>query len=450
MTRTLLSRGLFFLALLAPAAAQATAEHPNVVILLADDLGYGDLGCTGGKTPTPRIDALAAQGALFTTAYAPAPVCTPSRAGFFSGKYPARVGVQANTGTNKVARKRERGLPGEVVTFPERLRGLGYYSGLIGKWHLGLKEGMKPNDQGFDEFFGFLGASHVYLPGDTDAKMLRNETPEPEHEKEYLTDALARETEAFLARNKEKRFVLTLAFNAPHNPFQASAKYTQRFPDLTGQAQIYAGMLSALDDAVGRVLDALAKEGLAEKTVVFFASDNGAPIDEKIGSNGELAQGKGFLFEGGNRVPLIVHWPGRTTAGARIAAPVSLLDVTATTLALAGAPRETLAELDGLDLAPLLAGETPPERTFFWKVGPSAAIRKGTWKLVVSRESDWLFDLAKDPDEATDLSDLRTDVVESLTAELDAWSAKLPAPLWANEGNETPVKVLGKPYIVEY
>jgi arylsulfatase A-like enzyme len=431
-------------------AAQDATQRTNVVILLADDLGYGDLGCYGGSVPTPRIDSLAKEGALFSQAYAPAPVCTPSRAGLYTGRYPARVAVQANTGPNQVARKRDRGLPPQAVTYAERLDGLGYHTGLIGKWHLGLSEGLEPNDQGFDEFFGFLGASHLYLPSKNDAKMLRNEVVEPEHEKEYLTDAFARESEAYLARHKGEPFVLTVAFSAPHNPFQASETYLQRFAHLTGEEQTYAAMLSALDDAVGRILDALAREGLAERTLVVFSSDNGAPLEESPGSNGELAQGKGVLFEGGIRVPLLVRWPGRATPGARITAPVSLLDVTATTLSVAGAPPEVSAELDGLDLAPLLAGTTPPERTLLFQLGPAAAIRKGDWKLIASRESRWLFDLAADPGERSDLAASQSQRAEALAAELAAWSATLPKPAWTNEKNLTPVRFLGKPYFVEY
>jgi arylsulfatase A-like enzyme len=254
--------------------------------------------------------------------------------------------------------------------------------------------------------------------------------------------------EAFFARNKARPFVLTVCFNAPHNPFQASEAYRKRFPLLGGEEQVYAAMVSALDDAIGRVLDALDKEGLTEKTVVFFASDNGAPLDESPGSNGELALGKGHLFEGGNRVPLMLRWPGRP--GMKLAAPVSLLDISATILKLAGATSETLGELDGLDLGPLLAGEAAPERALFWKLGPSAAIRKGSWKLVVSKTSRWLFDLDSDPGERFNLSDQKPERVAALVAELDAWSAKLPEPLWSMEEHETVVRVHDKPYWVEY
>ena len=448
--RTLLALSLALAALPARASAAAGEGRPNVVILLADDLGYGDLACYGGSIPAPHIEKLAAQGALFTQAYVAAPVCTPSRAGLFRGLHPARVGVQANTGENKLARQKERGLAPEVVTFAERLHDLGYHTGLVGKWHLGLGEGMTPIDQGFDEFFGFLGSAHGYLPKPTEVRMMRGEKKEEGQEAEYLTDALAREAEGFVSRNKSQPFALTVCFNAPHSPFEASGPYLQRFPQLSGQARTYSAMIAALDDAIGRIVARLEQEGLAGNTLVFFSSDNGAPLDEGPGSNGKFRQGKGFLFEGGSRVPLVVRWPGHGTAGARIDAAVSLLDVTATMLEAAGAPGEMMAELDGVDLAPALAGAALPERALFWKLGPSAAIRRGSWKLVTSQGSRWLFDLEKDPTESTDLIEQEAQVVASLASELAAWTGALPKPLWRNAELEAPVKVLGKPYWVEF
>lgn len=446
--------GLSTLALLAlfslPPEAQDGAARPNVVVIVADDLGYGDLACYGGWCRTPNIDGLAAEGALFTQAYAAAAVDTPSRVGLLTGRMPARLGVQANTGINKIARKRSKGLPGEAVTLAERLDPLDVHSGLIGKWSLGLREGMTPVEQGFDEFFGFLGVAHAYLPGAHDTKMMRGTELEAEGEPEYLTDAFARESEAFLVRNKERPFVLFASFNAPQAPYEASPAYLQRFPNLKGQKQAYAAVVSALDDAVGRILATLAREGLAERTLVFFTSDNGAPPDGGPGRNEPFAMGKGYLFEGGQRVPLLVRWPGRVSAGTRIAAPVSQLDLAPTLLALAGASAPAAGELDGLDLAPLLAGASAPERTFFWKQGASAAIRKGDWKLVVSRGSRWLFDLAQDPGERNDLADAEPERKLALVAELEAWMAGLPEQLWTNEQAEAPVDVLGKSYWLEF
>jgi arylsulfatase A-like enzyme len=241
-----------------------------------------------------------------------------------------------------------------------------------------------------------------------------------------------------------------VCFNAPHTPFEASEKYLERFPKLRGEKRVYAAMTSALDDAIGRILAKLEAEGLAQRTLVFFANDNGAPLHEAVGSNLPLLEGKAFLFEGGIRVPLVLRWPGRAAAGTRITAPVSLLDITATTLALAGASKETLAELDGLDLAPLLSGATPPERTFYWKLGPSAAIRKGDWKLVTSNASRWLFHVERDPAEDFDLLELEPDRVEPLAKELDAWTARLPKARWENEELGKPIRVLDKSYWIAY
>ena len=436
-----------------PAAADA---RPNVILLLADDLGRGDLSCYGGWIPTPHIDALAAGGARFGQAYAPAPVCTPSRAGLMTGLYPARLGVQCNTGANAVARKKGAGMPGEVVTLPERLHGLGVHSGLIGKWHLGMKAELRPTAQGFDEFFGFLGPHHAYLPSTPDARMLRGDESEAAPESEYLTDALAREAAAFLGENRARPFFLCVAFNAPHIPYEARPDDLARFPDLKGQKRTYAAIVSALDDAVGRITARLDELGLSERTLLVFASDNGAAIDaadpsgKAPGSNGEFAQGKGTLFEGGVRVPLLARWPGRIEPGRVVDAPVSLLDVDATAYELAGATPEALAELDGRSLLATLAASAPAERTFLWKLGPGAAIRKGSWKLVQSKDSRWLFDLAADAREQHDLAAAQPERVQALAAELDAWVATLPPPAWANDALPEPLPVLGKPYWIEY
>lgn len=447
MPMSLLALAALFLPLQEAAAAPA---RPNVVVILADDLGYGDLASYGGSIPTPHLERLAREGARFTQAYAPAPVCTPSRAGLFTGLAPARLGVQANTGTNKVARKRANGLPGEVVTLAERLEPLGYTTGLVGKWHLGVKEGMEPVDQGFDEFFGFLGAGHRYLPVTTDTKMMRGKDFEAEHEPEFLTAAFARESEAFLARHRSTPFVLVVALSAPHNPFEASEELLARFPELEGERRTYAAMVAGMDDAVGRILAALEREELAENTLVAFASDNGAMLGESPGSNGTLREGKAFLFEGGIRVPLIARWPGKIAPATTSDAPVSLLDLTATTLAVAGAKSEELTALDGRDLRPLFAGEAWPERALFWSLGPASAVRRGNWKLIASNKSRWLFDLGADPREENDLANAQPERLAELERELSTWIAALPEPLWRNSRTDAPFTILGKSYWAEY
>ncbi len=454
-------------------AAAGTPARPNVVVLLADDLGYGDLSCYGGWIPTPNIDALARSGARFTAAYAAAPVCTPSRAGLLSGLHPQRFGVEFNTGPNPEALEEGTGMPGTVVTLPERLKGLGYVTACLGKWHLGMRPEMHPSAQGFDEFYGFLGPSHPYLPGDPfderdplhrlpaeghrrpapDARDEHGALPSGDEEREYLTAALAREAASFFARHRAEPFFLYVAFNAPHVPYQAEERWLARFPELTGEKRTYAAIVGALDEAVGQVLAALEREKLGEKTLVFFLSDNGAVPVHGPGSNAPLNLGKAFLLEGGVRVPLLARWPGRIDAGATVERPVSQLDIAPTVLGLAGAAPEILGGLDGRELFPLAgaAGAAGAgSRAFCWRLGPSAAIRLGDLKLLTSRQNRWLFDLARDPGETRDLSGDDPVRTERLERELERWLATLPPPAWTNRALEKPVSVCGKPYWVEF
>jgi arylsulfatase A-like enzyme len=441
-------------------AARPAAQppvRPNVLVLLADDLGYGDLSCYGGWIETPSIDALARSGARFTQAYAAAAVCTPSRAGLLTGRYPQRAGVEFNTGANPDAEEKGTGLPGETLTLAERLRTLGYATGCLGKWHLGLRPEMHPSAQGFDDFYGFLGPSHPYLPGDPYDELdplHRRPASAPEEEKDsesaYLTEAMAREAEAFFACHHDEPFFLYVAFNAPHVPYQADPRHLARFPELSGEKQLYAAIVSALDEAVGKILSALERSGLAEDTLVFFLSDNGAVPVHGPGSNAPLNMGKAFLLEGGVRVPMILRWPGRTRPDTTIERPVSLLDVAATTLGLAGADAAALAELDGRDLGSVLDGKDPGERSFFWRLGPVAAVRRGDRKLITCKQQRWLFDLSRDPGETADLSAQEPEQVLGLQQELERWLATLPAPLWTNRALAKPVLVSGKPYWVEF
>lgn len=441
-------------------ADTSSAERPNIVILLADDLGYGDLSCYGGWIPTPRIDALASAGARFTQAYAAAPVCTPSRAGLLTGRNPQRFGVEFNTGANPDAKEKGSGMPGDVLTLPERLKKLGYATGALGKWHLGMLETMHPVAQGFDEFYGFLGPSHAYLAGDpSDAfdpllrKTAGGEAGQPgqqEKETAYLTDALAREAASFFARHRDEPFFLYVAFNAPHVPYQGDERFLARFPGLEGEKRVYAAIVSALDEAVGKVLDALEAQGLERSTLVFFLSDNGAVPVHGPGSNAPLNLGKTFLLEGGVRVPLCLRWPGHVRAGATVEHPVSLLDITATALGVAGAEESSPAELDGRDLLPVLGAEHAQERTFFWRIGPSSAIRQGNLKLITSKQNRWLFDLAQDPGETRDLSGVDQESAARLERELARWLASLPPPSWTNRALAKPVSVSGKPYWIEF
>jgi arylsulfatase A-like enzyme len=441
----------------AAAAQERTPAPPrglNVVLILADDLGSGDVGCYGGTIPTPHLDALAAGGTRFTQAYVTAPTCGPSRAGLLTGRYQQRCGFEFNVGRPNVKARRERGIPADVPLLPERMRALGLTTGMVGKWHLGFREDAHPLERGFEQFFGFLGGSSSYLPGPRGPSLdplLRGREPVPE-EPEYLTDAFAREATAFIRAHAEERFFLYAAFNAPHRPHEATEEYLARFPELEGTARVYAAMVSALDDAVGRILAALEEADIAERTLVVFASDNGAVAVDGAGSNGPLRLGKFTLFEGGVRVPMIVRDP-RAAGGRVVDTPVSALDLFPTLLAAAGGDTAGWGPLDGRDLAGTLRGEpaaTKPEAALFWRVGSCSALRLGDLKLVRSGASDWLFDLADDPGEQLDLTTERPQPLGELAARLERWGAALGSPLWSGAELERAPVVCGKAYRTEY
>lgn len=452
------------------------AERPNFVILFADDLGYGELGCQGNdQIPTPHVDALASSGVRFTQAYVTAPNCSPSRAGLLTGRIPTRFGYEFNP----IGARNEApgvGLPAEERTIAEVLYDAGYATGLVGKWHLGGQAEFHPQRHGFDEFFGFLHEGHHYLPPPwTGAKtMLRRRTlpdggtgrwesgdlilsthmghdeppydannpivrvSQPVEETEYLTDALAREACDFVRRRRDQPFFLYVAFNAVHSPMQAPVADVERFGNIEDvQRRIFAGMLTRLDDAVGRICETIRDEGLEEKTVVLFWSDNGGPTRELTSSNAPLRGEKGSLYEGGIRVPAIVRWPGRLPAGVACDQPVSTLDILPTFASLAGA--ESPETLDGVDLLPLLsqADEKPAPRTFYWRQGSKGALRQGDWKLVAndlkpasaSRKPSWeLYDLSADLGETTDVASSRSDVLERLVEVWRKYDAAMAPP----------------------
>jgi arylsulfatase A-like enzyme len=453
------------LAMSAQDAGEATTKKSpeaglNIVLIVADDLGSGDLGCYGGSIPTPHIDALAKSGVRFTQAYATAASCGPSRAAFLTGKHQVGFGFEFNIGPTTrgaaiTAAQRDRGLPVNVVTLPERLRKLEYTTGMVGKWHLGLRNDAHPLERGFQEFFGFLDSSHPYLPGSSEGRgdaLFRNSAKvKPSG---YLTDTFARESADFVKAHAKEPFFLYAAFNAPHKPYEASEKYLERFPNLEGDQRVYAAMVSAFDDGVGLILAGLEEAGIAERTLVVLMSDHGAVADAGeggAGSNGGLRLGKFFLFEGGLRVPLIVRDPTHARAGAVVETPVSTLDIAPTLLRAAGADVAGLG-LDGIDLAPLLDGANDPARggALAWRSGVSAALRLGDFKVIRSETNVWLYDLRNDPGELRDLSGTRIDELELLLGELGGWISRMPEPLWPGTTRKEPTLVDGKPYRVVY
>ncbi len=454
----------------APLRASAP-KRPNVLFIVADDLGYGELGSYGGKEiPTPNLDALAAGGVRFTSGYVTAPFCAASRAALLTGRYQTRFGFEFNPIGAKNASP-GIGLPVAEKSVADRLRDSGYATALVGKWHLGGTPPFHPQRRGFDEFFGFLHEGHCYVPQpwagvttwlrrkalpdgsqgrwtspdgrtvwsthlgvneheyDTDNAILRSS--QPVDERANLTDAFTREACDFIMRRRAQPWFLCLAYNAVHSPMQGTDACMERFAHIGDiQRRIFAAMLSHLDDAVGRVLAALRESGAEENTLVVFLSDNGGPTKELTSSNVPLRGGKGELWEGGIRVPFIVSWKTRI-APRLLDVPVVSMDATATALDLAGV-KPAPADIDGASLMPLLsgAGVTAPHAALFWRVGKRNALRCGDWKLVRDRGAWRLHDLARDIGEATDLAAREPARVAELSVLWDKWNHEQAEPLW--------------------
>lgn len=440
-----MTRALLALLLL---SGPALADKPNIVVLLADDLGYGDLGFQGGKdVPTPHLDALAKGGVRCASGYVSGPYCSPTRAGLLTGRYQQRFGHEFNPGPATDGNK-DKGLPLGETTLASRLKDAGYKTGLVGKWHLGNAAKQVPTARGFDEFFGFLGGAHDYFKAGPAQPILRG--TEAVKEADYLTDAFGREAVAFLDRHKKQPFFLYLAFNAVHGPLQAPKKYLDRFAAIKDEKRrTYAGMLSAMDDAVGRVMAKLREDRLEEKTLIFFFSDNGGP-PVNASKNTPLRGQKATTWEGGVRVPFLVHWKGKLEGGQVYQQPVIQLDVAATALAAAGVEAKPEWKLDGVDLLPHLRGDKKgaPHEALYWRFGGQMAIRQGDWKLVkvpdtekgarpgatrretASVENAHLYNLADDVGEKTDLAEKHPEKVKELAAAWQRWNAELAKPAW--------------------
>ena len=422
-----------------------SAGPPNVVVILADDLGYGDLASYGHPLHrTPHLDAMAREGVRATSAYAPSPSCSPTRASLLTGRYAFRVGVRAPLAPRSSGGLRAR----EHVTMPQVLHGAGYRTMAVGKWHLGDQPGMRPLDHGFDRFVGML-YSHDYKDPFVqtperlalwDGEQRRVEEPEPA----TLTATYTQEAVTFIRENAaaKRPFFLYLSHSMPHVPLAASPKWRG------STASLYGDVIAELDDSVGQVRAALAAAGVADNTLVVFTSDNGPwnamparmftrdlvkPWDH--GTTGPFRGGKAGTYEGGHRVPLLVAWPGTIGAGQVTDAPLSLIDVFPTVLGRTGLAAKVPANVDGMDVWPALAGQAHAlgERMLLYdNNGKAEAIRVGPWKLRVSvsdqadarREQSELFHLIGDPSERHDQSAARPEVVARLRVRLDAENGK--------------------------
>lgn len=423
-------------------AAGAPPQRPNVLFILADDLGWGDLSCYGRPDyRTPNLDALARGGVRLTQAYSASPVCTPTRCAFVTGRYPARsaVGLEEplTWRRNLEQQKRDVGLPPEHPTVASLLKRAGYRTALVGKWHLGYLPKYGPTKSGFDEFFGILsGGADYFTHRDANGDEDLYEMDVPVERAGYMTDLLTDRAVEFLRRRHEQPFYLSLHYTAPHWPWEGprdeavSRTLKHGYAGVTagGSLKVYAEMMRSLDEGVGRVLRALDASGQARRTLVVFTSDNGG---ERFSFNWPFRGAKFELLEGGLRVPAFARWPGRLPAN-RTSPQVSItMDWTATILAAAGAAADPAYPLDGQDLLPVLAGARRPfERALFWRHAGNAAARSGGWKyLRLGEKSEFLYDLSADEREQADLREARPEVFERLRAEYAGWEAQmLPRP----------------------
>jgi arylsulfatase A-like enzyme len=421
-----------------PAYPADKPSAPNILLIVADDLGYADVGFNGCKDiPTPNLDRLAAAGLRCTQGYVSHSFCSPTRAGLMAGRYQQRFGHENNPAW--LPESTVAGLPLSQTTLPQALKTAGYVTGCVGKWHLGAHPQFHPNRRGFDEYFGLLGGGHVYLPdakGGVEYTILMNRNGRDEPLRGYLTEVLGHEATAFVRRHPDHPWFLYLAFNAPHAPLQVTEKQLNRvkhIPDETRRN--YAGLVVGMDDAVGEVLAALRESRQADNTLVWFFSDNGGPVTVTHSDNSPYRGQKGDFFEGGIRVPFLISWPGRLAQGRDYTQPVSSLDVFATAMALTGAKVPAGHVLEGVDLLPYLTGQRPgsPHERLFWRAGGGMrfAVREGNWKLVGGQNvPTQLFDLAADRSETKDLAGQQPQVVARLSRAYDEWNRQNVRPLF--------------------
>ena len=414
--------------------AQPSASKPNIVLIITDDVGYGDIGSYGAPDiKTPNIDALAKAGVKMTHFYANGSSCTPTRAGLITGRYQDRVRLDHPLGHASTA-EGKLGLPATGRSLPQLLKNAGYATGLIGKWHLGYLPQYSPIAHGFDSFFGFKAGyidywEHVDNGGQPD--LFENDTPITATG--YMTDLITERSVKFIADHARQPFFLEVAYNAAHWPYQdpdrpskaiGNARHMHAWDDNTNTRADYVKIMERADQGVGKILAALDQRQLSSNTLVIFTNDNGG---EWLSRNAPLSDRKFSLFEGGIRVPAIVRWPGHLPAGVESRQVGITMDLTATFLAIAGATVPADARLEGMNLMPLLSkGAQPVSRTLFWRVNftglSQRAVRDGNWKLVIEgNERLHLSDVVKDPGEHEDLSASNTAVVRRLYQQIVAW-----------------------------
>ena len=499
MRTSLLATAVMGLAIAASPAHAASPRKPNVIVILADDLGYGDTSAYGSRiVRTPNIDALAADGVRFTQGYVSHPVCSPSRAGLLTGRYQTRFGYEFNP----VDRDRTGGVSLGETFVGEVMQKAGYRTAIVGKWHLGASGGYHPMARGFDEYFGTTSGFNAFIvdakPGDefhnppgaaaslttaeggadlgggSDVEQmvaLRARLPvfrgrEPVEVKQHLTEVFTDEALRFIETNKDRPFFLYLAHTTPHTPLQAPAKYIERYKHIENKGQrVYAAMVSSLDDSVGAIRAKLRTEGIEKDTLIVFLSDNGcASYVGDACTNAPLNGYKGTHLEGGVRVPFIMAWPGHVKPGQVDQRVISSLDIAPTAAALAGSAMPKGS--DGVDLIPYVTGKNAgaPNPTLYWRSGVNFAIRDGDWKMWLVNRADpsetaatgasvtpdgveakmsplghvvMLYNLKDDPGEKTNLAGARPEVVALLKGKIEAWDKANIPPQWTSMRQST-------------
>jgi arylsulfatase A-like enzyme len=447
----------------------ADAKKPNILLIVADDLGYGELTAQGftKDIPTPNVDSIAQNGVRFTSGYVSGPYCSPTRAGLLTGRYQQRFGHEFNPGPAQSPGEKI-GLSLDEKTLGDRLKPAGYANAWIGKSHLGSDPEFHPLRRGFDHYLGFLGGQHSYL--DVDGQGGKGKDPlqrdgVPLDKIDYTTDAFGREAISFIEEHKDQPWFVYLAFNAVHEPLHSIDKYLSRFPNITDpKRKEFAAGLSALDDNVGAVLAKLRELKLEEDTLIFFISDNGGPTKQTTSNNGPLRGFKAQTWEGGIRIAWIVQWKGHIPAGKVDDRPVIQLDILPTALAAAQVPVQPEWKLDGVNLLPFVSGEKtePPHDALYWRFGQQIAIRKGDWKLVkapggslqpgggrggqligvADTEGAELYNVTEDIGEKTNLAEKNPEKLKELAADWNRWNRFNVQPKWVPGNKAAPAPVV--------
>lgn len=413
------------------ASPSSQPAQPNIILIMADDLGYGGLSSYGDPGyETPNIDGLAQKGLKFTNFYANAPVCTPTRAALLTGRYQQRSGLEGVIYVS--GETRQTGMAHEEITIAELLKEDGYQTGIMGKWHLGYKKKYNPVHQGFDQFYGYVSGNIDYHSHYDNAGIYDWwHNTDSLYEEGYSTDLITEHSLDFIENNKDQPFFLNVAHEAPHVPFQGRTDSAYRFPDkdfsyygpVEDQHRAYADMMRAMDEGVGRIMEKVKQEGLQDNTLIIFFSDNGGL--EGYGDNGPLRGYKTSLWEGGIRVPAIAWWPGKIDSGTTDQVAMSF-DFFPTVLELASVEKPDTLNLDGVDLSPVLfEGEPLPERELFWRYRGQKAVRNGPWKLMITENDTLLFNLEQDLAEQNDRSEQHPENVDRMMKKLSDWQQEV-------------------------